>query len=70
MGEAQAGIDWAKFAFCVCVCVIWRMLLFLSGFRLDYGAVICLSCSDLVTEWPYQMVLCEAVYVQQENIKT
>lgn len=21
MGEAQAGIDWAKFAFCVCVCV-------------------------------------------------
>lgn len=40
-----------------------EMFLFLSGFRLDYGVVI--FCADL--SWP--VVLCEMVYIHQENIK-
>lgn len=45
------------------------MLLFLSIFRLGCEVVIFLSGSVVVRKWPFLMVLCERVYVHQENIK-
>lgn len=46
------------------------MFLYLSVFRYDYGVVMFLSCSILVSGQPSLMfAFCEIVYVQQEITK-